>query len=154
MSYGYYLVQLTYTAKAWEALADWAKAAKRTAADRLGPVEKLIAKLEGRFVEIDCKRPDGPSVQGKLVGCSAHDLVAITWFPSHKNALAFKIAVAAEPGVSSIQLTPLMTMAEAVDAMAMAGKAREDYSAPGGTVTTWKDPPPPNGKAAKAKSAR
>jgi len=156
MSYGYYLVQLTYTANAWGALAAWAKAAKRTPAHRLGPVEKLIAELGGRFCDIDCKSPSGLAIEGKLVGCNVHDLVAITWFPSHQSALAFKIAVATEPGVSSIQLTPLMPMADAIEAMAMAAGARQTsgYSAPGSTVTTWKDPPPPNGKAAKAKPAR
>lgn len=156
MSYGYYLVQLTYTASAWAALATWAAAAKRTPADRLGQVEKLIAKLGGRFVDIDCNNPDGPEIRGKLVGCNVDDLVAITWFPSHKAALAFKIAVAAEPGVGTIQLTPLMTMAEAIEAMGLAGEARgaSGYSAPGGGATSWKDPASSNGKSAKAKARR
>jgi len=129
----YYLVQLSYTANAWFDLAEWARTTEKASAEeRLGPVERLLKYFGGWIAKVDC---DHNQIKGKFVGIGQDDLVAILGFPSHKQALGFKIAVAAEPGVKSIALNPLLPMEEAVHAMRDAGNARTSketsYAAPG-----------------------
>ncbi|MBL8707332.1 MAG: hypothetical protein JNM30_20955 [Rhodospirillales bacterium] len=129
----FYLVQLSYTSEAWRELVAWAASKEvPTAADRLKDVLALIAALGGRMVKIDCDNQKGIGIfDGKFVDPGRNDLVAILAFPSQIEALAFKVAVAAEPGVKSVSLTLLLPLAEAVHAIKMASARIGSYRAPG-----------------------
>lgn len=93
--------QVSYTKEAWARLmAD--------PQDRLDivrvPIEKLGGKLNTSFFAF------GP-----------FDVLAITEMPDNVSAAAIAIAFAAGGAVANIQTTPLMTAAEAIEALRKAG---------------------------------
>ncbi|MBR0653049.1 hypothetical protein GXW78_25560 [Roseomonas terrae] len=144
----HYLIQLSYTALAWQQQID-----RTTDADqRFTAVRKLIARLGGSFARyhfFDGGEPpteDVPPfvVADKFVGIGEDDVIAIVALPSSLAARAFSMAIAAEGGVKSVRLTPLLGIPQAVQAMGMAKDAiaMAGYSAPGGAATSWEGATP------------
>jgi uncharacterized protein with GYD domain len=93
--------QVSYTKEAWARLME-------NPQDRLeavrAPIEKLGGKLHTSFFAF------GP-----------FDVIAITDMPDNISAAAIAIAFAAGGAVQSMQTTPLMTAAQAVEALRKAG---------------------------------
>jgi uncharacterized protein with GYD domain len=93
--------QVSYTKEAWARLM-------QNPQDRLeavrAPIEKLGGKMHTSFFAF------GP-----------FDVLAITEFPDNISAAAISIAFAAGGAVSNIQTTPLLTAAQAVEALRKAG---------------------------------
>jgi len=101
----HYLIQASYTAEAWRALLD--KPENRTEA--LRPV---IEKLGGRIVH-------------SWYAFGEHDMVAVVEMPDNVSAAAFSLAQA----LRSLQTTPLLEVAEGLEAMKRASKT--GYRPPG-----------------------
>lgn len=97
----YYCHQVSYTKEAWARLM--ADPQDRLDIVRL-PIEKLGGKLHSAFFAF------GP-----------FDVIAITDMPDNMSAAAIAIAFAAGGAVSHVQTTPLMTAAQAIEAMRKAG---------------------------------
>jgi uncharacterized protein with GYD domain len=93
--------QVSYTKEAWAKLME-------NPQDRLeavrGPIEKLGGRMHTLFFAF------GP-----------FDVIAITEMPDNITAAAIAIAFAAGGSVHSIQTTPLMTAAQAIEALRKAG---------------------------------
>ena len=98
-----YLTQVTYTPEAWQTMI-------ATPTDR----SKMLAKA--------CK-----SHGGKLIGLwfsmGEQDVVTITEFPDAVSAATLLIAVAAGGSVAASKSTQLLSVAEAMEAMAKAGSS-------------------------------
>ena len=105
----HYLIQASYTAEAWRALLS--KPENRTEA--LRPV---IEKLGGRIVH-------------SWYAFGEHDMVAVVEMPDNVSAAAFSLAQAAGGALRSLQTTPLLEVAEGLEAMKRASKA--EYRPPG-----------------------
>ena len=97
----HYCHQVSYTKEAWASLM--ADPQDRLDIVRI-PIEKLGGKLHSAFFAF------GP-----------FDVIAITEMPDNISAAAIAIAFAAGGAVASIQTTPLMTAAQAIEAMRKAG---------------------------------
>ena len=97
----HYCHQVSYTKEAWAKLM--ADPQDRLEIVRL-PIEKLGGKLHSAFFAF------GP-----------FDVIAITDMPDNMSAAAIAIAFAAGGAVSQVQTTPLMTAAQAIEAMRKAG---------------------------------
>jgi uncharacterized protein with GYD domain len=126
----YYLVRLAYTAEAWQTLLG-------TRGDidaRLDNVRRLLKELGGSFADYGFFDDPNHVVKSKFVPFGAHDIVCIIATPNEGAARAFQMAVSAEVGVKSIELTPMMPYADAINAMDAAQRARTGtkYFAPGG----------------------
>lgn len=132
----YYLVRLSYTAAAWRELID-----KPTGLDdRLAQVTRLIRELGGslanyHFFEEPYFADVGKRevVVSKFVPFGKHDIVTIMAMPDNATARTFVMAVAAEEGVKDIEMTPMISLADSLEAMARAKavRARARYAAPG-----------------------
>jgi uncharacterized protein with GYD domain len=132
----YYLIRLSYTAPAWAELVEKTK----TLDDRLESVRQLIKQLGGAFATFhffdDAYFDDAAKrqvVMHKFVPFGNHDIVTIVAMPDRATARAFNMAIAAEDGVKTIEMTPMITMEDAIGAMAAAksARARARYAAPG-----------------------
>ena len=97
----FYCHQVTYTKEAWAKLME-------NPQDRLEAVRAPIEKLGGRM-------------HTSFFAFGAFDVIAITEMPDNISAAAIAIAFAAGGAVQSIQTTPLMTAAQAVEALRKAG---------------------------------
>jgi uncharacterized protein with GYD domain len=97
----HFLLQGSYTQEAWARLV--ANPQDRTDAVR-APIEKLGGRVHTSFFAF------GPS-----------DIVSILEMPDNVSAAAIAIAFAAGGSVKNVQTTPLMTTAEALDAVKKAG---------------------------------
>jgi|SRR6202022_135546 uncharacterized protein with GYD domain len=97
----YFCHQVSYTKEAWARLME-------NPQDRLeavrAPIEKLGGKMHTSFFAF------GP-----------FDVIAITEMPDNISAAAISIAFAAGGSVQNIQTTPLMTAAQAIEALRKAG---------------------------------
>ena len=93
----HYCHQVSYTKEAWARLM--ADPQDRLDVVRV-PIEKLGGKLHSAFFAF------GP-----------FDVIAITEMPDNISAAAIAIAFAAGGAVANIQTTPLMTAAQAIEAM-------------------------------------
>ena len=132
----YYLIRLSYTAAAWKELTD-----KPTSLDdRLAQVVRLIRELGGSLANYHFF--EGPHFDGagqhhivtcKFVPFGRHDIVTILAMPDAVAARTFSMAVAAEDGVKEIEITPMISLAEGMEAMtrAKAARSRARYAAPG-----------------------
>ena len=130
----FYLVQLSYTADAWKQQLATPVAIER----RLKVLDKMLGLLGARIVDV--RGYDGDAtIRGKFMSEGVDDLIAVLVFPSETEALAFSMAVSAEPGVRDIKMTPIMPLEDALKVMHTAARAREqsNYSAPGGGSHTW-----------------
>jgi uncharacterized protein with GYD domain len=97
----YFAHHVSYTKEAWARLME-------NPQDRLeavrAPIEKLGGKLHTSFFAF-----------------GSFDVLAITEFPDSIAAAAISIAFAAGGAVSKIETTPLLTAAQAVEALRKAG---------------------------------
>jgi uncharacterized protein with GYD domain len=132
----HYLVRLAYTAEAWQALLD----AQAGLDERLDKVRRLVKELGGAFANYSFfddphfyDEEEKHVVICKFVPFGAHDIVCIIAMPDANAARAFQMAVSAEVGVRSIELTPMMPYEDAMKSMDMARNARVNtsYSAVG-----------------------
>jgi uncharacterized protein with GYD domain len=97
----FYCHQVSYTKEAWAKLME-------NPQDRLEAVRTPIEKLGGKL-------------QTSFFAFGHYDVLAITEMPDNISAAAIAIAFAAGGAVHSIHTTPLMTAAQAVEALRKAG---------------------------------
>ncbi len=97
----YYCHQVSYTKEAWARLM-------RDPQDRLEIVRRPIENLGGKL-------------HTSFFAFGAFDVIAITEMPDNISAAAIAMAFAGGGAVASIQTTPLMTAAQAVEALRKAG---------------------------------
>ena len=97
----YYLVQTAYTPEAWATMI-------KNPQDRIALVRPAIESVGG-------------TIEAGYLSFGEYDLVAIVEFPDNVSAAAFSISVASKGGVKAFKTTPLMTTAEAQQAMQKAG---------------------------------
>lgn len=105
----FYLLQVSYTAKALAALIEHPES-------REGAVRPVIEKLGGKIV-------------GSWLAFGEHHAVAVCEMPDNVSAASFMMAVSASGAVQHVITTPLMTQAEALQAMKRASGL--GYHAPG-----------------------
>jgi uncharacterized protein with GYD domain len=108
----YYLYQLSYSSEAMKAMI--AKPSDREAAAR-----KLIEAAGGKLHHL-------------FFAFGKYDVVCLTEAPNDKVSMAVAAAVGASGTVAHAATTKLMTAAEAMEAMTMAGKAMGSYKSPMG----------------------
>ncbi len=96
-----YLVQVSYAAKALEALI--ANPQDRSEAIRK-PAEKLGGKLNGMWLSF-----------------GDYDIVTIIEMPDNVSAAALSLAVTAGGSVKAVKTTPLLSVAEGLSALKKAG---------------------------------
>jgi uncharacterized protein with GYD domain len=95
-----YLVQVSYTPEAWSAMI-------KNPQDRSKAVAGAVRKLGGKV--------------GAFYMCfGEHDIVGVIDMPDHIGAAAFSMAVAAGGACKSVKTTPLIPIADAVEAMSKA----------------------------------
>jgi uncharacterized protein with GYD domain len=104
----FYLVQASYSSAATEAMI-------KKPQDRAAAVRPMIERLGGKL-------------HGFWFAFGGYDVVAIAEMPDNASAAAVAMAVGSTGGLSSYRTTPLLTAAEAKDAMKKAGGA--GYKAP------------------------
>jgi uncharacterized protein with GYD domain len=92
-----YLVQVAYTPESCAAMV-------KNPQNRLEAVRPAVESLGGKFDDA-------------WFAFGAYDLVGICDFPDNPSAAAFSLSVAARGSVKDLHTTPLMTMAESVEAM-------------------------------------
>lgn len=97
-----YLVQVAYTPEAWASLIAHPH-------DRMESVRPVVEKLGGKMTQAWFAFGD-------------YDVVAVIDMPANVEAAAFSLAAAAGGAVRTIKTTPLMSTAEAIDAMKKAAK--------------------------------
>jgi uncharacterized protein with GYD domain len=96
-----YLIQVAYTADAWAAMVN-------NPQDRIAAVRPAVESVGGK-------------VEAGYLAFGEYDLVAIVEFPDNAAAAAFSVATTSRGALKAFKTTPLMTMAEAQDAMSKAG---------------------------------
>jgi len=98
----HYLQQVAYSREGWEALV-------ANPQDRIEAVRPAIEKLGGRIVQAWFSFGD-------------YDIVVIADLPDNVSAAAIAMAFAAGGACKSVQTTPLISPAEAVQALRKAGE--------------------------------
>jgi uncharacterized protein with GYD domain len=106
----YYLLQGSYTAESWKNLVNEPR-------NRVDVVRSAVEKLGG-------------SVEGAWFSFGDYDVVLIMQMPDEISAAAFSLAVAAGGAFKSHKTTPLMTIADGIEAMKKAGET--SYHPPSG----------------------
>jgi len=105
----HYLLQAAYTPDAWAAQL-------KNPQDRTEAIRPAIERLGGR---IECA----------YLAFGDYDIVIVVDMPDNVSAAAFSIAAAAGGAVKAVKTTPLMTLAEGIEAMRKGGGA--GYRPPG-----------------------
>ena len=105
----YFLLQGAYTSESWKSLVN-------NPVDRVEAVRPVIEKLGG-------------SVEGAWFAFGDYDVVLVMQMPDNVSAAAFSLAVAASGGFKAHKTTPLLTIADGVEAMKKAAGA--GYRPPG-----------------------
>mgnify|MGYP003576570135 CR=1 FL=1 len=105
----YFLLQGTYTPESWKSLVN-------KPVDRVEVVRKVIEKLGGK-------------VEGAWFAFGDYDVVMIMQMPDNISAAAFSLAIAASGAFKAHKTTPLMTIADGIEAMKKAAGA--GYQPPG-----------------------
>jgi len=133
----HYLLHLSYSTDGWKDIID--KSA--TFDQRLEPVRKLINHLGGSFASFHFY--DTPAfhnesrrhvVKDKFAMFGGHDLMAVLAMPDKHSAHAFTVALSAQPGIQSVELTSMMPFEEAITATVATSKAaiaHTGYTGPG-----------------------
>ena len=93
----HFLHQIAYSREGWQAIVN-------NPQDRIDAVRPAIEKLEGR-------------IETAWFAFGDYDVVLITEMPNNVNAAAIAIAFAAGGACKGVQTTPLLSTAEAVEAM-------------------------------------
>jgi uncharacterized protein with GYD domain len=104
----HYLLQVSYTPEAWASML-------ANPHDRLEVVRPFVENLGGKLLH-------GWWAFGD------YDVVAIVEMPTNVEAAAFFVAGSAGGAVKAFKTTPLLTMAEGIEAMRKAAKSQ--YKAP------------------------
>jgi len=105
----YFLLQGTYTPESWKSLVN-------KPVDRVEVVRKVIEKLGGK-------------VDGAWFAFGDYDVVLVMQMPDNISAAAFSLAIAASGAFKAHKTTPLMTIADGIEAMKKAAGA--GYQPPG-----------------------
>lgn len=92
-----YLTQVAYTQESWQALI-------KNPQDRIDAIRPAIKKLGGKVIS-------------GYFAFGDYDVVAITEMPDAVSAAAIAIAFAAGGACKALKTTPLLSMAEGIDAM-------------------------------------
>jgi uncharacterized protein with GYD domain len=100
----YYLVQAAYTPEAWGAMV-------KNPQDRIAAVRPAVESVGGK-------------IDAGYIAFGEYDFVAIAEFPDNAAAAAFSVATSSRGALKAIKTTPLLTMAEAQDAMKKAGSVQ------------------------------
>ena len=108
----HYLVQVAYSSEAWAALMKDPK-------DRITVLKPVLERLGGRF-------------ETAYFSFGDFDIAGILELPGNVDAAAFAIAAAGGGAIKAIKTTPLMTMAEGIEAMRKAKQC--GYVAPQSAV--------------------
>jgi len=98
-----YLYQISYTTSAWAAMV-------KKPQDRAEAVAKVVEKLGGKTI-------------GFWFAFGEADIIGILEMPDNAAAAAFSVAVAAGGACSEVKTTPLLSVAEAMSAMKLAGQS-------------------------------
>lgn len=107
----YYLLQVAYTPQAWAALV-------KNPQDRVQALKPVLDKMGGK-------------IESAYFAFGDYDLVAVLQMPGNVDAAAFSLAATAGGAVKAIKTTPLLTVAEGIDAMKKA--AASGYAPPKGS---------------------
>ena len=99
----YFLEQVAYTSEGWGALV-------KNPQNRIEAVRPAIEKLGGK-------------IESAWFAFGEYDVVLILQMPDNVNAAAIAIAFAAGGACKSVKTTPLITIAEGVEAMRKAATA-------------------------------
>jgi uncharacterized protein with GYD domain len=92
-----FLTQVAYTQEAWQAMIS-------NPQDRLEAIKPAIKKLGGKIVS-------------GYLAFGDYDVVATVELPDNVSAAAMAMAFAAGGACKNVRTTPLMTMAEGIDAL-------------------------------------
>jgi uncharacterized protein with GYD domain len=93
----HYLHQIAYSREGWDAIVN-------SPEDRIEAVRPAIEKLNGK-------------IDSAWFAFGDYDLVVVTEMPNNVNAAAIAIAFAAGGACRAVQTTPLLSVAEGVEAM-------------------------------------
>lgn len=104
-----YLVQVGYTPEAWSSLIAQPQ-------DRIEAIRPSVEKLGGKILH-------------GWFAFGDYDLIGVFEMPGNIEAAALSLAAAAGGAVRTIKTTPLLSMAEGVEALKKA--AQSGYQAPG-----------------------
>jgi uncharacterized protein with GYD domain len=99
----HFLLQGAYTTEAWNSLV-------KNPQNRVDVIRPVIEKLGG-------------SVEGAWFAFGEYDVVLIMQMPDNVSAAAFSLAVAAGGAFKSHMTTPLISMADGIEAMKQAAGA-------------------------------
>lgn len=99
----HYMLQVTYRPEAWAALV-------KNPQDRAEAIRPVIEKLGGKLVSA-------------WLSFGEYDTMVICEMPDNVSAAAFSIAVSAGGALRAAKTTPLMTIAEGIQAMKKAAGA-------------------------------
>jgi uncharacterized protein with GYD domain len=107
----HFLHQVAYSREGWEALVN-------NPQDRIEAIRPAIEKLGGK-------------IETAWFAFGGYDIVVITEMPNSVNAAAISIAFAAGGACKAVQTTPLLSVAEGIEAMK---KAKESGYRPATTA--------------------
>jgi len=99
----HYLVQVAYSPEGWEALV-------KEPQDRIEAVRPAVERLGGK-------------INDAYFSFGDHDVVIIAELPDNVSAAAIAIAFAGGGACKAVHTTPLLTSAEAVEAMKKANQS-------------------------------
>ena len=108
----YYMYRGRYSKEATKALIEHPQ-------DRGKAVQQLAERLGGKLHQL-------------FFAIGAFDVVAIMEFPDNKGIVAAAMLATARDGQGDAEITPLLTMDEAISAMELAKTAADSYSPPQG----------------------
>jgi len=98
-----YLYQISYSSEAWAALV-------KRPQDRVEAVRKVVEKLGGKLETFWFAFGD-------------YDLIGVLDMPDNASAAAFSVAIAAGGACKHVKTTPLLSIAEGLEAMKKAGSS-------------------------------
>ena len=97
----FFMVQASYSVPATAAMI-------KNPQDRAAAVKPIIERMGGKL-------------HGAWLSFGEYDVVVIAEVPDNVSAAALAMAVGASGGMSAYRTTPLLTMAESIEAMSKAG---------------------------------
>jgi uncharacterized protein with GYD domain len=98
-----YLYQISYSSEAWAALV-------KRPQDRVEAVRKVVEKLGGKL-------------EAFWFAFGDYDLIGVLDMPDNASAAAFSVAIAAGGACKHVKTTPLLSIAEGLEAMKKAGSS-------------------------------
>ncbi len=98
-----FLYQISYSAEAWAALV-------KRPENRVEAVRKVVEKLGGK-------------VETFWFAFGDYDLIGVFDMPDNVSAAAFSVAIAAGGACKDVKTTPLLSIAEGLEAMKKAGSS-------------------------------